>query len=231
MRLIESVPILAPLPPLAEKQPGSEPVAGPDVSVSTPVVPGQSESVAEPVERPEPEDKGIGGHQHNLIRERIEIAARSLGYSISRENPAGKGQKIDLVLQNSQRAIACEIAITTTIDHEVGNVAKCVKGGFKMIAVVSPSADRLEKIKVAVNASLLPEEAACVAYHHPDSFISFLKSLTVQDAQQPNTTDPMEKQYGKYKVKSSVAKLTDAELKAREAAALAVIAETMRKKQ
>ncbi|MFN7138150.1 MAG: hypothetical protein ACK4UN_02305, partial [Limisphaerales bacterium] len=196
---------------------------------------GTSEVKAEPAGKeppnPPPQDRGIGGNQHNLIRERIELVARQLGYTTSREDPTGKGGKIDVVLEKAQRAIACEIAITTTIDHEVGNVAKCVKGGFKYIAVISPSADRLEKIKVGVNASLSSEDAARVVYFHPDKFISFLQELAISEAQEAEAATPKQKQFGKYKVKSSVANLTGDEIKAREAAALGVLAETMRKKK
>src|ERR1043166_3996073 len=49
------------------------------------------------------QDKGIGGNQHNLIRERIELVARKLGYSTSREHPTGNGGKIDVVLEKPQR--------------------------------------------------------------------------------------------------------------------------------
>ncbi len=196
---------------------------------------GTSEAKAEPVReeppKPPPQDKGIGGHQHNLIRERIELVARQLGYTTSREDPTGKGGKIDIVLEKAQRAIACEIAITTTIDHEVGNVAKCVKGAFKYIVVISPSADRLEKIKAGVNASLRPEDTARVIYFHPDNFISFLQELALAEAQEAEAATPKPKQFGKYKVKSSVANLTAEEIKAREAAALGMLADTMRKKK
>ena len=52
-----------------------------------------------PSERPKPArveaERGIGGYQHNLIRERIETLARSLGYSVAREKQTPNGGKID----------------------------------------------------------------------------------------------------------------------------------------
>lgn len=177
------------------------------------------------------QDKGIGGHQHNLIRERIELVASQLGYSTSRESPTGKGGKIDVVLERAERAIACEIAITTTIDHEVGNVSKCLNAGFQHIAVISPSADRLEKIANAVRGCVSPEETARVVFLHPDDFIAHLQDLAIQDSIQPIAAAPKEKQYGKYKVKSSVVNLTPEEIKAREESAFGLLADTMRKKR
>jgi hypothetical protein len=213
----------------------SLPVSEVPKSKETKEIFGTSEAKLEPVQpepaKPPPQDRGIGGNQHNLIRERIELVARQLGYSTSREDPTGKGGKIDVVLEEANRAIACEIAITTTIDHEVGNVAKCIEGRFKYIAVISPSADRLEKIKAGVCASLSPEETARVVYFHPDKFISFLQELAIAEAQEVEAATPKAKQYGKYKIKSSVANLTSEEIKARESAALGLLADTMRRKK
>src|SRR5208282_766355 len=54
----------------------------------------ESASVREEPKPPVPaSDKGIGGHQHNLIRERIEAVAAELGYTASREAPTGSGGK------------------------------------------------------------------------------------------------------------------------------------------
>ena len=177
------------------------------------------------------QDKGIGGHQHNLIRERIETVARRLGYSISRENPAGSGQKIDVVLQNRHRAIACEIAITTTVDHEVGNVAKCLKAGFASIIVISGSDDRLRKIEQAVRASITPDELKRIAFFQPEPFISYLESLTAADEKDSQHPLATETKVGKYTVKHSIATLTPEEIKEREQMAYRMLAETMKRKK
>jgi hypothetical protein len=176
-------------------------------------------------------DKGIGGHQHNLIRERIETVAKRLGYTTSRENPTGGGQKIDVVLQNSHRAIACEIAITTTIDHEVGNVAKCLKAGFANIAVISPTIDRLRKIENAVRASLPASELARVAFYEPEAFVNHLESIASADKESAEHPLATETKIGKYKVKHSVAALTPEEIKEREKIAYRMLAETMKRKK
>jgi hypothetical protein len=177
-----------------------------------------------------PSDKGIGGHQHNLIRERIESVASELGYTPSRETRTDAGGKIDVVLKKPNRAIACEIAITTTIDHEVGNVAKCLNAGFDAVAVISPSADRLDKIKAGVMASLASAETVGVAYYHPDAFIEHLRKSSFEASPSAPPT-PGVTTFGKYKVKHSMVNLTPEERKEREAAAIRMLAETMRKKK
>jgi hypothetical protein len=221
----KSIPTELPLPvsPAADPLPSATQIERPEIA------PPHSVTVPEP--KQPPQDKGIGGNQHNLIRERIELVARQLGYTPSREDKTGKQQKIDVVLEKANRSIACEIAITTTIDHEVGNVAKCLKAGFKQIAVISPSTDRLEKIESSVRACVSAGEAARVVYYQPDEFIAHLQELSIQDAVVPSTPNPSEGKFGKYKIKRSAATLTQKELEAREAAGLAMLAEAMRQKK
>jgi hypothetical protein len=79
---------------------------------------------------PEPPDLGRGGNQHRAIQKRIKEAAESLGFrsTIEGEVLDGKGS-VDVLLERAGEIIACEIAITTPIDHEVGNVEKCLKAG------------------------------------------------------------------------------------------------------
>jgi hypothetical protein len=132
---------------------------------------------------PVPEDKGIGGHQHNVIRQRIQAAARELGFYAEREKPTATGQKIDLALERRGQVIACEISIMTTADHEVGNVAKCLKAGCQRVAVISPTEARLEKIRKAVAGCTASGEATRVGYYLPEQFIEYLKSLKLPEPQ------------------------------------------------
>jgi hypothetical protein len=204
--------------------------AEPDISNATDIEAQKSSSTLAPeqkIEEQPREDKGIGGHQHNLIRERIEETARQLGYTTSREHATGSGGKVDVVLEKPERSIACEIAITTTIDHEVGNVAKCLKAGFKHVAVISPGTERLQKIETAVRSCVPEGEMSRVRFYVPEAFLSYLRTVTTP----PPNPASNESQIGKYKVKRSVVTLTDEEVKAREAAALKLLSETMRKKK
>jgi hypothetical protein len=178
--------------------------------------------------QPIPGDKGIGGHQHNLIRERIETVARQLGFHAAREKLTATGQKIDLALEKGGQVIACEISIMTTVDHEVGNVSKCLKAGCRHVAVICVNEARLAKIQTAVLGCLSAEEVLRVAYYLPDQFIDYLQKLRVENK---TPTDKQETVLGKYKVKSRASKLSPEETKAREAAALKMLAETMRRKK
>ena len=172
-----------------------------------------------------PRDLGRGGAQHQAIQKRIKEAAEGLGFRSVIEKSVLDGQgSVDLWLGRVGQSIACEISISTTIDHEVGNVAKCLKAGIQKVAVICLDEERLQKIASAVSGSLGAELAARVEYFQPDPFIAYLKAL------QPPTAPPSETQYGGYKVKRSVPKLSAPEQKQKEDIANRIMAEAMRRK-
>jgi hypothetical protein len=157
--------------------------------------------------------------------ERNTKAAEELGFRSLIEKPVLDGQgSVDLWLERTGQTIACEISISTTIDHEVGNVAKCLKAGVPKVMVICLEAERLRKIGNAVSGSLGSELAACVEYFQPDQFIAYLKGLT------PPTAQPSEAQYGGYKIKRSIPKLSAQEQIQKEDIANRVMADTMRRK-
>src|SRR5262249_12142960 len=106
--------------------------------------------------RPPPiRELGRGGVQHQTIQRRVKEEAQKLGFGVKTEFGVLDGAgDIDLVLTREPLSLACEIAITSTIDQEVWNVSKCLKAGFKTIFVLSTSEDRLRKLKDAIRNTL-----------------------------------------------------------------------------
>jgi len=222
-------PPMAPSSPPAKPDPETPKVAEvPKVAAPPPVVEAPPPEVAEiPKPKPEaPRDLGRGGEQHKAIQKRIKEAAEALGFRSVIEKPVLDGQgSVDLWLECNGHAIACEISISTTIDHEVGNVVKCLKAGVPKVAVICLDDERLRKINAAVSGSLGAESAARVEYFQPDSFIAYLKAL-----QQP-TAAPSESKVGGYKIKYSVPKLSPQEQKQKEDIANQAMKESMRRKK
>jgi hypothetical protein len=173
-----------------------------------------------------PADLGKGGEQHKAMQQRIKKAAEALGFrSVIEKQIAGSQESVDLMLERGDQQIACEISVTTTIDHEVGNVRKCLKAGLPQVAIICGGEDRLEKIAAAVSGSLGAEAATRVAYYQPDQFISHLEKLPV-----PVPKDVVVTRRG-YKVKRSAPALTAEERRQREAAANRMMTEAMRPKR
>jgi hypothetical protein len=150
-------------------------------------------------------------------------AAEGLGFRSVIEKSVLNGQgSVDLLLEREGQTIACEISVTTTIDHEVGNVVKCLKADFIQVVVICLDEERLRKIASAVSGSLGKKPADRVSYHLPEQFIAYLKTL-------PPPAPASELRHG-YKIKRSTTNLTSEERKQKEAVAIHLIAETMRQK-
>src|ERR1043166_2607479 len=186
----------------------------------------EKEQVETGKSKPEaPRDLGRGGAQHKAIQQRVKEEAENAGFRgvIEKEILQGQGS-VDLLLERSGQVIACEIAITTTIDHEVGNIAKCLKAGFPNVAIICVEEERLKKIAAAVSGSLGSEAGANVQYYLPDEFIARLRVLPPPVAK---TQDASASRRG-YKIKRSGTNLTSEERNRREDAAIKSIAEVMR---
>lgn len=204
----------------------SPPVVMPQTSEppKTSEIPKPKEQPVPSVKHEPPRDLGRGGAQHQAIQKRIKEAAEGLGFRSVIEKPVLDGQgSVDLCLERTGQSIACEISISTTIDHEVGNVAKCLKAGLPKVAVICLNEERLKKIASAVSGSLGAELAARVEYFQPDPFIAYLKAL------KPPAPQASETRYGGYKIKRSVPKLSTQEQKQKEDIANRIMAETMRR--
>ena len=179
-----------------------------------------------------PRDLGRGGAQHKAIQERVQAEAHALGFLATVEGQLeGKSNEAaDLVLRNGGEAIAVEISVTTTVDHEFGNVKKCLSAGFSRVAVISPRPDHLKAIAVSVKGDLGPGQAEKVSYHSPDEFIAELKRLAQEAAKSAKPPVPQESVTRGYKVRGHAPTLTDEERKAKEDMAIKLMAEMMKRK-
>lgn len=229
----EEAPEEKPLAKEKTKKPAPVPVPPPPPvpPPAPPVIAAEPEPVKSPPVAAEPKipaDPGRGGEQHKAIQKRVKIAAQKLGYRVTTEKEVlGGAGSVDLALESPQRTIAVEITITTTIDHELGNVAKCLKADFQTVAVVAASGAKLAQMREAVTAALGPILSARVGYFQPDDFIAHLESLAKTDAPPP-PSGPKETVRKGYKVKIKAASLTPEELRAKEEAGFHLIAETMK---
>jgi hypothetical protein len=179
---------------------------------------------ADAIKHEPPRDLGRGGAQHQAIQQRIKQAAEELGFRSVIEKPVLDGQgSVDLWLERPGQTIACEISISTTIDHEVRNVAKCLKAGVPKVMVICLDDERLRKISNAVSGSLGSELAARVEYFQPNQFIAYLKTIPAEIPKEQTTV-----RRG-YKIKRVITEISTEQQKEKEASAIRAIADFMRK--
>jgi hypothetical protein len=219
----DALPATVPEPPPKILATPAPTVSEKKISESPPIVPPEAIAPSEPEP---PKDLGKGGGQHKAIQQRIKKVAEDLGFRSIIEHPiAGSKEGIDLFLKRGPQEIACEISISTTIDHEVLNASKCLKAGIATVAMICLDDARLQKIAAAVSGSLGPDVSARMLYLKPDRFIEYLKLLPVPP---PQTS---EKTYAGYKVKHSLPKLSQEEQKTKEDLAHKLLSEALKKKK
>jgi hypothetical protein len=224
-----SVPIITPKVEAVVVAPAKDEVATPPPPAPVIVVP-EPKPVTVSERKTGAADLGKGGAQHKAIQQRIKQAAEALGFHSTVEKQIeGSKQSVDLLLVRSDQSIACEISYSTTIDHEVGNVSKCLKAGFTKVAVICLDVARLEGIAAAVKGSLGPEAAQQVAYFLPDQFIADLQRITPPAP--PPAPEPTTTTVHGYKVKRTWPNLTPEERQQRDEIANQVAREALRRKQ
>jgi hypothetical protein len=202
------------------------------IQASTPPVEAKSlpAESAPTTQKPMTRDLGRGGAQHKSIQERIQAEARALGFraEIEWQLADGSMEAADLIVSKDDILIAVEIRITTTVDHEFGNVKKCL-AKFPRVAFVSAKPEKLQEIKEAVEAGLGANQAAKVSYHSPDELIEELKGIAAEAAKKPAPPSvPGEKIVRGWKVRQHKPALTAEEQRAKDDVALRVMAEAMK---
>ena len=215
----EPKPVMAE-PPMAEIEP---PIPTPEAA------PVATEATTTPA--PLPSEPGKGGYQHRILQDRIRAVGEQRGFRAMLEMPVGAGREtIDVGLVRSDMRIACEISVTTTVDHEVGNVRKCLREGFDLIAVITANERRLKQIEAAVAGCLDAADAACVKYFQPEEFLALVNALPqpVESPSIPSAPTPTETQRKGYRVKRVFTALTPEERTTKENAAFKLLSEEMR---
>lgn len=178
-----------------------------------------------------PRDLGIGGAQHQIIQKRIKEAAEALGFRVTIEKPIlDRRGSVDVLLERGDESIPCEISISTTVDHEVGNLSKCFEAGFATVAMIAGDERRLQKIADAARAALGAETAARVIFQTPDGFIEHLRRLSTAQTPPPLPAQPTEKLSRGRKVRLHFPKATAEERAALENSAVNALAELLRRK-
>lgn len=121
---------------------------------------------------------GRGGAQHKYLQELIRRWAEANGWRATIEKPILDGLGgVDISLERGEVSVACEIGISTSVDHEVSNIQKCLSAGFSYAVSIAPDARKLASLKKRL-AVLLPEETARVVAASPESLFEFLNGLS-----------------------------------------------------
>jgi hypothetical protein len=130
----------------------------------------------------EPRRPGKGGAEHTYLQELIKRWAEERGFrAMVEEQIPGTKESVDVALYRGTMRIACEITVTTPLEYEVGNVAKCLAAGFGTVAVISLKKARLAKLDTLLRESLPPEQFERVHLFTPEELLSWLSGQPVHE--------------------------------------------------
>ncbi|QQS40000.1 MAG: type IV secretion system DNA-binding domain-containing protein [Acidobacteriota bacterium] len=81
--------------------------------------------------------KPSGGNLHRDLQRVIARMAEANGFRAEIEKPilAGKA-RVDVSVENEKTRIACQVCVSTDVDHEIKNAKKCLAAGFDSVAIV-----------------------------------------------------------------------------------------------
>ena len=204
-------------------------------AVPNPIPPSPPPQVLEPEPEPEalsapieiapaePRIAGKGGKQHRYLQQMVKQLAEAQGLKATIEAPLpdGSGQ-VDVLIERDGVVAAVEISVTTPLEWEQGNLAKCLAAGYPRIAVVLAKSKRTgAKYRAALLDRLSERERARVECVDPEGIPTFVAALAPLPV-----SETVEKGY---RVRVSHVMGTPDEAKARADAVSRVIARSLAK--
>jgi hypothetical protein len=131
---------------------------------------------------------GRGGPEHKYLQHLVKRLAEDRGWRATIEADAlgGVGQ-IDVALEREGHRIACEITVTTSGEHEIGNVQKCLAAGYDEVFVVANQKKALRSLQRLTAEMLTAESAARVKFVSPEELVSYLDEKDATDASRTRT--------------------------------------------
>ncbi len=188
---------------------------------------------AKPSVKAEPRvvELGRGGDDHRLIQQRLKAAAEGLGYRAVIEKSVLDGRgSVDVSMERDGFSLACEITVTTSLEHELGNLKKCLEAGFTLVAAVSNDGTRLDELARLVTAKFAPNERERIRFLTPDEVVVLLQSEGLKlaaNAAPPKSSETIRRGY---KVRRSYVTQSNEDAKANEQNAMKALAEALKKK-
>jgi len=131
---------------------------------------------------------GRGGQQHKYLQELIKRWAESRGWKATVEKQILDGLgSVDVALEKGELSVACEISVTTSAEHELGNIQKCLAAGFGHVLVVAMDRKTLTKLGDAAAGAVREEDRARLQFVTPEEVFSSVESLEAEGSGKEET--------------------------------------------
>jgi len=144
--------------------------------------------VVSPDEPQKPTPAGRGGTQHQYLQRLIKRIGQEHGYKTTLEEKILSGLGlVDVSLERDKEKIACEISVSTSADHEMDNIQKCLAHGYSDIVLLSHERKKLNLIRRLVQESIADTDQEKIKYLLPEEFITFLDGKDAERLEQEKT--------------------------------------------
>ena len=170
-----------PAPPAATPPAASAPAAAEPAPSEPPepVAPQPSPQFVTAAAGDEPPIAGKGGRQHRYLQHLVKQLAEEQGLKATLEAPLpdGSGQ-VDVLLERDGVVAAVEISVSTPVEWEQANLAKCLAAGYPRIAVVLAKSKKVSaKYRLALLNAVPQESRERVQCLDPEDIPSFIAAL------------------------------------------------------
>lgn len=95
--------------------------------------------------------------EHRYLQTFVKKIAEQRGFKASIEEVIENG-RVDVALIKDSIKIACEIAVSNSVEYEVKNINKCLNAGYSLVCVISNDEKHLGKIKERIESEFIDGE-------------------------------------------------------------------------
>lgn len=133
---------------------------------------------APPLAEPPPSTTTGEVSEHQYLQKIVKRIAEKYGFiaTVEKQVFGGVG-RIDVALENGAIKIACEVAVTNTVEYEVQSVQKCLSSGYNQVIVLSVNEPHLNAIERLAASTIGADHIGKVAFLKPDDFHLYLERL------------------------------------------------------
>jgi hypothetical protein len=125
---------------------------------------------------------GKGGQEHRALQQHIKKWAEGFGYKATIEKQLEGGGSVDIVLEKEELCIACEITVTTTPDHELKNIQKCLEDDFTHVIALSQDRKKIQTIRELAKIALPKSNLDRVHFLEEKDFYRFVLDIEAKNA-------------------------------------------------
>jgi hypothetical protein len=113
--------------------------------------------------------------EHRYLQTFVKKIAEQRDFKASIEEVVENG-RIDVSLVKDSIKIACEIAVSNSLEYEIKNIKKCLNADYSEICIISKDEKHLGRIKERAGNEI--EDQSRMHFFTPNQMTEFLDSLT-----------------------------------------------------